>query len=148
MGSCSPHRKLCVDLGDQPSSRSWYIYLYHGRLYFVNLRLDQLRLGTSIYNESRKRVWVKVETYRQTDGERHRPKHGITRVASKCNQRRMISSLAEILLEEIASRFNGSSVRYMTLKTVCAFGTAWPFTSPFLMANAPIPRACSKTILD
>ena len=71
----------------------------------INLRLEQLRLGTSIvYDESRKRVWVKVETYRQTDGERHRPQHGITRVASKCNQRQMISSLAEILLEEIASR--------------------------------------------
>ena len=70
----------------------------------INLRLEQLRLGTSICDESRKRVWVKVETCRQTDGERHRPKHGITRVASKCNQRRMISSLAEILLEEIASR--------------------------------------------
>ena len=57
----------------------------------INLRLEQLRLGTSIYDESRKRVWVKVETCRQTDGERHRPKHGITRVASKCNQQRMLS---------------------------------------------------------
>ena len=68
----------------------------------INLRLEQLRLGTSIYDESRKRVWVKVETCRQTDGERHRPKHGITRVASKCNQQRMLSSLARILLDEIA----------------------------------------------
>ena len=70
----------------------------------INLRLEQLRLDTSIYDENRKRVWVKVETCRQTDGERHRPLIGITRVTSKCNQRRMISSLAEILLEEIASR--------------------------------------------
>ena len=70
----------------------------------IILRLEQLRLGTSIYDESRKRVWVKVETTRLIYGEWHRPLHGITHATSKCNQRRMISSLAEILLEEIASR--------------------------------------------
>ena len=62
----------------------------------IILKLEQLRLGTSIYDESRKRVWVKVETTRLMYGEWHRPLDGITRVASKCNQRRMISSLAEI----------------------------------------------------
>ena len=70
----------------------------------INLRMEQLRLGTSICDESRKRVWVKIETTRLIYGEWHRPLDGITHATSKCNQRRMISSLAEILLEEIASR--------------------------------------------
>ena len=67
----------------------------------INLRLEQLRLSKFIRGEGRKGVSFKAETCRQTDGEWHRPKHGTTRVTSKCNQQRMLSSLARILLEEI-----------------------------------------------
>ena len=47
-------------------------------------------------------------------------------------------------LDGMSCTSSGSSARYMTLKTVCAFGTAWPFTSPLFNGYGPNPASSQQ----